>query len=94
MPVLFADEAMERASIATSQHDSNTVAGCLLLSLAASADGLLEVANQFLDLVLSISTSLGWFGPYSDFAENLDNDIVDQIKADAHVCWAVFNYIT
>lgn len=93
-PELFVDEVMERASVSAYQHDSTTVAACLLLSLAASAAGLLEISSQYMNRVLSISTSLSWFGVYLDVDGVLDSHSADQIKADAHVSWAVFNYIT
>ena len=65
-----------------------------MLSIAATGDGLLDLAEWLMDQDFSMSESLAWFGGPMKTPKALDAEAADWLKADAHASWAIFDYIT
>ena len=66
----------------------------MFMSLSASADGLLGVANSHMDRVFEISGTLRWFGQPMETLDYLDEPSANLLRVEACAAWGIFNYIT
>lgn len=73
---------------------ATTVVGAFVLSIAATSDGLHEIAGNMMDQVFELCKRLEWFGDPIETPRVVDEDKADQLKVDAHASWGVFNYTT
>lgn len=66
----------------------------MILGVTFAIDGRTEQAAYFFGQVDSMTKSLGWYGPPIGISKNLDAASANQLKAESHAAWGIFNYTT
>jgi hypothetical protein len=74
--------------------DVPTIVGAMILGVTFATDGHTDQATYFLAQVDSMTRSLGWYGPPMGLPEDLNTVSANQLKAESHAAWGIFNYTT